>query len=313
MLLDRGQPLSHLHACMLSRFTQVQLFVTLWTVTHQAPLTMGLSRQAYWRSLPFPIPGNRTEGSNPRLLCLLHWEAGSLPLRPLGSLLTTVTIPAWQWESPPLDIPAHRHMERPTMAWWCTNHVDGNVDKLAHIKPWFLDWVVGTLPCLSFSCRKYLRATVFLKVQLLLEAGTSYKPRLEIRNVSTGLLTNAPLVVRPGMWTQGGWFRPLNHKWMRSLEVPTAPPHGFPFVVTVTSESLSVGPPGSFTPSRLSAPEGGWGQVLAAEEPPLPSSSQQQRFSAAPGLAALQACGWQAPRWWGLSQPILLSLTFWCF
>ena len=69
------------------------------------------------------------------------------------------------------------------------------------------------------------------------------------------------------------------------------PPHGFPFVVTVTSESLSVGPPGSFTPSRLSAPEGGWGQVLAAEEPPLPSSSQQQRFSAAPGLAALQACG----------------------
>ena len=167
---------------------------------------------------------------------------------------------------------------------------------------------VGT----CFRGRKCLRAAVFLKAQLLLEAGPSCKPRIEIRNFSTGLLTNAPLVVRPGIRTQGGCSRPLNRKWMRSLEVPTAP-YGFPFVVTVTSESLRVGPPGSFTPSRLSAPEGGWGQVLAAEEPPLPSSSRQQRFSAAPGLAALQACGWQAPRWWGLSQPILLSLTFWCF
>ena len=34
-------------------------FVTPWTVTCQAPLFMGFSRQEYWRGLPFPSPGNR--------------------------------------------------------------------------------------------------------------------------------------------------------------------------------------------------------------------------------------------------------------
>ena len=31
---------------------------TLWTVVHQAPLSMGLSRQEYWIRLPFPSPGD---------------------------------------------------------------------------------------------------------------------------------------------------------------------------------------------------------------------------------------------------------------
>ena len=31
--------------CMLSHFSRVQLFATLWTVAHQAPLSMGFSRQ----------------------------------------------------------------------------------------------------------------------------------------------------------------------------------------------------------------------------------------------------------------------------
>ena len=42
-------------ACVLSR---VQLFVTLWTVASQAPLSMGLPRQEYWRGLSFPSPGD---------------------------------------------------------------------------------------------------------------------------------------------------------------------------------------------------------------------------------------------------------------
>ena len=41
---------------LLSRFSRVQRFVTLWTVAHQAPL--GLSRQEYWNELPFPPPGD---------------------------------------------------------------------------------------------------------------------------------------------------------------------------------------------------------------------------------------------------------------
>ena len=41
-------------ACVLSH---VQLFATLWTVAHQVPLSMGFSRQEYWRRLPCPPPG----------------------------------------------------------------------------------------------------------------------------------------------------------------------------------------------------------------------------------------------------------------
>ena len=34
------------------------LFDTLWTVAHQAPLSMKFSRQEYWSGLPFPPPGD---------------------------------------------------------------------------------------------------------------------------------------------------------------------------------------------------------------------------------------------------------------
>ena len=67
-------PISRL--CMLSRFSHVRLFVTLQTVACHAPLSMGFSRQEYG-DLP-------NIGIKPHLLCLLHWEAGSLPLLPSG-------------------------------------------------------------------------------------------------------------------------------------------------------------------------------------------------------------------------------------
>ena len=44
--------------CVLSHYSHVQLFVIPWTVAHQAPLTMGFSRQEYWSGLPFPSPGD---------------------------------------------------------------------------------------------------------------------------------------------------------------------------------------------------------------------------------------------------------------
>ena len=70
---------------MLSHFSHDRLFVTLWIVDGQAPLSMGFSRQGHWSELPpllqrtFP-----TQGSNWHFLCLLHWTAGSLPLVPPG-------------------------------------------------------------------------------------------------------------------------------------------------------------------------------------------------------------------------------------
>ena len=46
------------HSCLLSRFIRVQLFVILWTVAHQAPLSKGFSRQEYWSGLPCSSPGD---------------------------------------------------------------------------------------------------------------------------------------------------------------------------------------------------------------------------------------------------------------
>ena len=43
-----------MHAQLLS---QVQLFVTPWTIVHQAPLSVGFPRQEYWSRLLFPPPG----------------------------------------------------------------------------------------------------------------------------------------------------------------------------------------------------------------------------------------------------------------
>ena len=44
--------------CMLSHFSRVLLFDTLWTVAHHSPLSMGFSRQEYWTESLCPPPGD---------------------------------------------------------------------------------------------------------------------------------------------------------------------------------------------------------------------------------------------------------------
>ena len=39
-------------------FSHVQLFVAPWTVGHQAPLSMGFSRQEYWSGMLCASPGD---------------------------------------------------------------------------------------------------------------------------------------------------------------------------------------------------------------------------------------------------------------
>ena len=71
-----------IHTKLLSR---VRLSVTPWTVAHQAPMSMGFSRQEYWSGLPCPPPGDLPNpGIEPASLRLLHWQAGSLQLVPPG-------------------------------------------------------------------------------------------------------------------------------------------------------------------------------------------------------------------------------------
>ena len=50
-----------LYACVLSHFSCVRLFVSRWTVAHQAPLSMGFPRQEYCCGLPCPPPRDLPE------------------------------------------------------------------------------------------------------------------------------------------------------------------------------------------------------------------------------------------------------------
>ena len=80
--------------CVLNYFSCVLLFVTLCTVTRQAPLFMGFFRQEYYSGLLCPPPGVLpTQGSNWSLLHLLHWQIGSLPLAPARKPLAKVIHP----------------------------------------------------------------------------------------------------------------------------------------------------------------------------------------------------------------------------
>ena len=67
---------------VLNHFSNVRLFGTPWAVVHQAPLSMGFSRQEYWSVLPCPPPGDlRNPGIEPRFYAL---QADSLLSEPQG-------------------------------------------------------------------------------------------------------------------------------------------------------------------------------------------------------------------------------------
>ena len=67
---------------MLSHFRRVRLFATPWTIAHQAPLSMGFSRQEYWSGLPCPPPGDLPDpGIEPMSPAL---QVDSLPTEPPG-------------------------------------------------------------------------------------------------------------------------------------------------------------------------------------------------------------------------------------
>ena len=69
-LLSGGKSLCPLWKSKCQLLRHVWLFVTPWTLTCQAPLSMELSREEYWSRFPFPPPGDLppTLGLNPGLL-----------------------------------------------------------------------------------------------------------------------------------------------------------------------------------------------------------------------------------------------------
>ena len=76
-------PRERVHDCVLS---SAWFFVTPWTVAHQAPLSMGFSRQEYWSGLSFPPPGDLpSPGTEPMSLAFPALQVDPLSLSHRGS------------------------------------------------------------------------------------------------------------------------------------------------------------------------------------------------------------------------------------
>ena len=77
--------------------SHVRLFVTPWTLTYQALLPMGFSRQEYWSGLPFPSPEDLPDPvMEPRSPTL---QADSLPAEPPGKPINQETSASGKWET----------------------------------------------------------------------------------------------------------------------------------------------------------------------------------------------------------------------
>ena len=80
--------------CLLSHFSCVQLFVTLWTVARQTPLSMEFSRQEYWSGLPSFPPGDLP-------------DPGIEPVSPTSPALQADPVPLGHRRSPCFPVLRH--------------------------------------------------------------------------------------------------------------------------------------------------------------------------------------------------------------
>ena len=136
------------YVCVLRWFGCVRLFVTLWTVDLQAPLSMGFSRQQYWSGLPRLPPGDLPDPEvEPASLvsCTAKW--GLWPRT--GSYVICSPILR------PLDL--DRILPLGLLA--C---------QLAHSKLWtFLISIMAQANSCNKSPLKYIFQKIFIEVQLI--------------------------------------------------------------------------------------------------------------------------------------------------
>ena len=82
---DAVCPLSGGVAVCVCTLSHVQLFATLQTLAHQAPLSREFPRQEYWSGLPFPSPGDLPDpGIEPVSLMSSALADESFTTEPLG-------------------------------------------------------------------------------------------------------------------------------------------------------------------------------------------------------------------------------------
>ena len=179
---------------MFSVAYHVRLFVTLWTVARQVPLSVGFSRQEYWSRLPCPLPGDLSDAEitpgSPAL------QADCLPPEPPGKPLLFPSLSfillslfqsqlkqhCWFWEdawSLPITTLSYFHPSSHCICLFIISHSQQTVSSMK------------TMPyTLVYPCTK-LRA-LFLSFVYFVEIkfDLSNSPRqnnLQIRNyISTG-------------------------------------------------------------------------------------------------------------------------------
>ena len=139
----------------------VRLFVTLWTVAHQAPLSMGFSRQECWSGLPFPSPGDlRYPGIKPGLLhcrqtlcCLSHQGSLTAGLKEFFSTrwphchqrsVTLGTWLLWFMESSLTALKSLWQSQFSLSSWWnrregAGHNLQRNGTAIGHDKNWLED------------------------------------------------------------------------------------------------------------------------------------------------------------------------------
>ena len=128
---------------MLSCFSRVQLFATLWTIARQAPLSTGFSRHEYWSGLPCPPPGDLP---NP----------GTEPTSYISFIGRQVLVTSAIWEAP-MMVSVSTKNKQTNKKKRTTNQLISSGVELQHHFP---NFELGILPiiqyCLSVSTPKTL-------------------------------------------------------------------------------------------------------------------------------------------------------------
>ena len=207
----------------------VQLCVP-WTVVHQAPLSMGFSRQEYWSGLLFPaprdLPGSFTQGLNLHLLhwqaVLYHWAIQEVPLFGHCWVITLtfsswLILPHWGYISPSIPIlqtmnetEAFRsHVTHPRSQWMEWQHEEAKSHCLS------LSPVVFTCDCASESPRGLFQGDTDLSHSQSLLLSRS-EIRLEIF-----ILPSSP--GKACCWTEGHTQRSAEHYCIWENQSPHSP------------------------------------------------------------------------------------------
>ena len=119
--------------CVLSHFSHVWLFMTPRNIAHQAPLSMGFSRQEHWNGLPFPSSGDLPdpriepiEGTCPSIIMAIYNKSTANIIHNGEKL--KVFLPRWEdGESCPMSVKKQNDPGNRGSDLWPARGRDNNV------------------------------------------------------------------------------------------------------------------------------------------------------------------------------------------